>query len=411
MSSSMNKIYTFLKTLLFALILFSFSSSINADPFGTPLGSYNGVICYSNGSNSYVSGMSNSYNGTNTGMKWQCPEYCNRYYVIKYQMDIRNQSSNNADDYYPTATERGLLRFANGSTTAPSTNDLLCLTGGEHGHIALIMTVGSNYVDVIQQNWANNSSDIGKRLSMTVSNGHYTIAGLSSGYSVQGWLRKASISGFGKVSFGVNVSPSPVVMTHQFNVNFTLQEMNGVGIIFDTICIAILDDNNHIIFDLTKIANVNLPAFGTYTYNINSFQFGGGTTPGTYIARAMGYKNSWFIFQTTGSGQNPKSFIVSAVTGIEPTNTLIPSKFSLYQNYPNPFNPNTKINFDIPINGFTQVKIFDVYGKQISTLVNEYLNAGSFEINFNGEGLASGIYFYKIESNKFVDTKRLILIK
>jgi len=83
----------------------------------------------------------------------------------------------------------------------------------------------------------------------------------------------------------------------------------------------------------------------------------------------------------------------------------------LHQNYPNPFNPSTKIKFDISSPGFTFIKVFDSNGKQVNELLSSQLNAGSYEINFNGERLSSGVYYYKIESGNFTETRKMILMK
>ena len=97
----------------------------------------------------------------------------------------------------------------------------------------------------------------------------------------------------------------------------------------------------------------------------------------------------------------------------------MPNKFSLYQNYPNPFNPVTKIKFDIPefplskggLKGVVTLKIYDILGKEIQTLVNEQLQPGSYEVTFDGSNLPSGIYFYKLTSGNFSATKKLVLLK
>jgi hypothetical protein len=89
----------------------------------------------------------------------------------------------------------------------------------------------------------------------------------------------------------------------------------------------------------------------------------------------------------------------------------VPSNFSLSQNYPNPFNPSTKINFDLPVDGNVSLKIFDMSGKEVMTLVNEVRTAGYYSVNFNGASLSSGIYFYTIQSGSFVSTKKMTLIK
>lgn len=96
--------------------------------------------------------------------------------------------------------------------------------------------------------------------------------------------------------------------------------------------------------------------------------------------------------------------------------TEIVHDYSLYQNYPNPFNPNTKIRFSLPQDSRGETRdvlliIYNSLGKEISTLVNKKLNAGNFEIEFDGRVLPSGIYFYKLSVNGFSETKKLVLLK
>lgn len=91
--------------------------------------------------------------------------------------------------------------------------------------------------------------------------------------------------------------------------------------------------------------------------------------------------------------------------------TEMPSEFLLEQNYPNPFNPRTTIRFNIPVAGFTSLKIFDVLGKEIATLVNEHLPAGRYTVQWNAAGYSSGMYFYRLESNNLSMTKKLIVTK
>jgi hypothetical protein len=83
----------------------------------------------------------------------------------------------------------------------------------------------------------------------------------------------------------------------------------------------------------------------------------------------------------------------------------------LEQNYPNPFNPVTTINYSISGNGFVSLKIYDVLGKEVAVLVNKKKDAGKYTIEFNGSNFASGVYFYKLESGSFIQTKRMVLIK
>ncbi len=98
-------------------------------------------------------------------------------------------------------------------------------------------------------------------------------------------------------------------------------------------------------------------------------------------------------------------------SGISNFNNEIPERYELGQNYPNPFNPITKINFAIPKQGFVSLKVYDVLGREVVTLVNEVKTAGNYLVDFDASELASGVYFYKLEVNGFSDVKRMMLIK
>jgi photosystem II stability/assembly factor-like uncharacterized protein len=87
------------------------------------------------------------------------------------------------------------------------------------------------------------------------------------------------------------------------------------------------------------------------------------------------------------------------------------NKFSLSQNYPNPFNPSTVISYRLPVIGFVTLKVYDLLGREIATLVNEEKPAGEYEVEFDGSNLTSGIYFYQLKAGSFIETKKMILIK
>jgi hypothetical protein len=89
----------------------------------------------------------------------------------------------------------------------------------------------------------------------------------------------------------------------------------------------------------------------------------------------------------------------------------VPSKFELIQNYPNPFNSSTKISWQSPISGWQTLKVFDVLGREVATLVNEEKEAGYHSVDFNASDLPSGVYFYRIQAGNFIDTKKMILLK
>ncbi|MEO8209941.1 MAG: T9SS type A sorting domain-containing protein, partial [bacterium] len=89
----------------------------------------------------------------------------------------------------------------------------------------------------------------------------------------------------------------------------------------------------------------------------------------------------------------------------------IPEKFSLSQNYPNPFNPVTKINYELRITNYVSLKVYDILGNEVFVLVNEKQNAGSYEVDFDGSNFSSGLYYYKLQTDNFNETKKMTLIK
>jgi len=93
------------------------------------------------------------------------------------------------------------------------------------------------------------------------------------------------------------------------------------------------------------------------------------------------------------------------------TTISLPTKFELYQNYPNPFNPTTKIKYDLPVKAHVLLKIYDILGREVLTLVNEERPAGSYKVEFNGKNLASGIYFYMLKAGNYYSVKKMILMK
>jgi glucuronoarabinoxylan endo-1,4-beta-xylanase len=88
-----------------------------------------------------------------------------------------------------------------------------------------------------------------------------------------------------------------------------------------------------------------------------------------------------------------------------------PSIFQLHQNYPNPFNPSTVIEYQIPTAENVSLKIFDMLGREVATLVNERKSPGTYEVMFDGSRLASGMYFYRLQAGNLVETKKLVLLR
>jgi photosystem II stability/assembly factor-like uncharacterized protein len=129
--------------------------------------------------------------------------------------------------------------------------------------------------------------------------------------------------------------------------------------------------------------------------------------------------NITFVNQNTGFIVGYSGGILKTTTGgvfvvdIINLSSEVPDRFSLLQNYPNPFNPSTVIRYQLSVAGFTTLKVFDLLGKEVSTLVNKKQNAGSYAVDFNSTelNLPSGIYFYTLNAGEFKETKKMVLVK
>ncbi|MCB0725738.1 MAG: T9SS type A sorting domain-containing protein [Ignavibacteriae bacterium] len=110
------------------------------------------------------------------------------------------------------------------------------------------------------------------------------------------------------------------------------------------------------------------------------------------------------------TGKNLAPYIGDIITNVNFVSE-IPESYRLGQNYPNPFNPSTKIDFALPHNGFVTLKVYDVLGKEVATLVNGQLNAGTYNVDFNAGALSSGIYFYRLSTDGFTEIKKMTLLK
>ncbi|MDG4551128.1 MAG: CHAP domain-containing protein [Candidatus Contendobacter sp.] len=154
--------------------------------FGAITGTYNGVPAYSNCQSIYVSDQPSSYSGYTTGWKWQCVEYVARYFKAIFNKKI---AGGDANSYCARASEKGLKKSDNGKTSdKPQPGNVICSNGGKHGHCAIIRAVGSDYVEVIEQNFNNSSSDANHRLSLKKIDGKYKVGDFSKSHPVACWM-------------------------------------------------------------------------------------------------------------------------------------------------------------------------------------------------------------------------------
>ncbi|MCB0724522.1 MAG: SBBP repeat-containing protein [Ignavibacteriae bacterium] len=134
------------------------------------------------------------------------------------------------------------------------------------------------------------------------------------------------------------------------------------------------------------------------------------------VANDIVLDNNSNVFITGRSGDilNSDDYLTikySQTTSLIQINSENPSDYNLYQNYPNPFNPVTKIKFDIPKSVNTKLAVYDLLGKEVAVIVNENLKPGSYEVDFSAAELPSGTYFYRLITNGFTETKRMVVVK
>ena len=163
---------------------------------------------------------------------------------------------------------------------------------------------------------------------------------------------------------------------------------------------------------------LNLPA-GTYKLGHLRFNVTGSFLADTLSFRTPPMSPTSVVYDSTkkcaygGSTSDSSRFTIISpvITEIEGNIYTIPAEYQLFQNYPNPFNPTTTIKYDVPKTSLVKIRVYDVTGKMVSELVNQQMEAGSYEINWNGSEYASGVYFYKIETKDFTKVMRMVLIK
>ena len=179
-------------------------------------------------------------------------------------------------------------------------------------------------------------------------------------------------------------------------------EINGyvTKLFISSTDILFCNENESILYSSDNGANWIHRDVGSEIYNFAE------TSTGVLIASGS---YGIFISEDNGMSWNYKQ-ITNTIVGVN-INKNRNYNYFLSANYPNPFNPTTNIKYRIPYREFVALKIYDVLGNEIETLVNEEKPAGSYSVNFNASSLASGIYFYRIKAGSFVQTKKMLLLK
>ncbi len=203
---------------------------------------------------------------------------------------------------------------------------------------------------------------------------------------------------FKTTNAGVNWNEIYATPLRMFNNIMTVPATGtafAIGVTFDTS-----------IFASSKIATLKTTNYGAtwVSKELNTNQY----MMGLWIADADN-------FYMSGGDLNVPAVVLKSTNGgnvfVNTIGSELPDSYSLGQNYPNPFNPYTVISFQLSVVSDVILKVYDVMGREVRTLVNGNMQAGTYEVSFDGSGLNSGVYFYKISAGNYSETKRMILMK
>ena len=126
---------------------------------------------------------------------------------------------------------------------------------------------------------------------------------------------------------------------------------------------------------------------------------------------ASDISTSYSLNSGSVKGNGALSVSNGSITSIENNNGDLPETYALMQNYPNPFNPSTNISFSLKEGILARLEVYDILGRKVATLLNQFKAAGSYTVSFDASGLANGIYLYKLDAGNFTQTKKMLLMK
>jgi subtilisin-like proprotein convertase family protein len=215
------------------------------------------------------------------------------------------------------------------------------------------------------------------------------------------------IPGYGTV-MDLNFKMESLIHTYDGDILFSIKSPAGQEVMLSNRYGSSGDNYINTLFDDsagTPIASGSAPFTGTFRPENQLNIFNGQDIHGNWI----------FKVQDLASGDTGRveryclNILYNAVLSV--ANNQIPVKYELKQNYPNPFNPVTKISYSVPKQSYVTLRVYDILGREVQTLVNGIMNTGNYEIEFDAMNLASGVYFYRMESGSFTEVKKLVILK
>lgn len=209
----------------------------------------------------------------------------------------------------------------------------------------------------------------------------------------------------------ITVVPNGSVSNININV-FRINNSSSTGLISGGVYRSVVADTNVIDYAVVyaKLGGV----FKSFSSSISNGDYDiKNLVNGTYEIHAsrLGYQSQTFQHIVSAAADSLNIFMSPFVVGVSQNGSTIPSGYELKQNYPNPFNPATKISYNVPKGSIVKLTIYDITGRLMSVLLNNFQNAGSYNVDFNASTLSSGVYFYTIQVGDFKDTKKMMLLK
>lgn len=297
------------------------------------------------------------------------------------------------------------------STASVPTNEYRIIITGQNANnkshkTSVAYLVGKNYINVSAnrpnlQFAVDAQAYTGLRLFSWNLNSQHQIAAVSpqtfgsTRYAFDHW------SDNGDSSHSINVGTSTTDYTVYYKTQFKIIGQVTPGGIPSTVV------GGNLFYDSSTVVTISVNPFQVQyngqTWYFNRWQ---GSGSGSYTGTEPSP-------QVTMNGVLVQQAIFDTIPpiGIQNLNTGVPKEYALHQNYPNPFNPVTKIKFDIPKTGNVKLTVYDILGNEVAVILNESLEAGYYEADFNASAYASGVYFFRLETASFLQVRKMVIVK
>ncbi len=304
-------------------------------------------------------------------------------------------------------------KFNNGSTTTPNYAvpgqglDTAILLGGQtcgstgQFDSALVGVGGSSTTTYVNTGWNMNFGTSSWTISMWINNIPATGTNYIFGNDITTSFRcfTNGAAGTGNITLRAN-------NFNNVNVTGVLPGANVIHFVYDSATTTVKTYVNGVFQSSVAQSQLNLTA--AVVFKVGGYGTAAAIGAGWLVDEFRVYSRALDSAEIAATWNHT---LPHTVTGVVSNINETPSGYRLSQNYPNPFNPSTTILYSIPEGGNVELKIFDVLGREVKSLVNQFQNSGSYKITFDASGLPSGVYTYRLSTGTFTESKKMILIK